>query len=146
MTPNLRKRHFRTWMALAVLIPVGFVWAFISIPPSPPSTSFAKHPAQPTQLEKLVKEADHQHLKINLREDRTGTKRQLEIIVKAPLNHPSTWVYLGTDSEVSIEGKKLVGILANQGVYRFPIDAQPDFSNIILYDAIKKESWTVIEL
>jgi len=115
MTPKLRKIHRYTWFSLAVLLPIGWLAAIWAIPGEVWQTPVRpEHPV--AFLPFIVQSKESGDFVINLREDKTGERRQIEIFIKKPLTNPNT--------TITIEGQeKTLGLLGTRGVWRFDLDS-----------------------
>lgn len=138
MTRALRKRHLLIWCFLAILLPLGFVSAYLAIPEKVIDNTETRKIDEP--LPKIFMSKDSEFLKINIRKTINQKKQQLEIIIKKPLEAPCNLVYF-SNSEF-IENGVLLGILSSKGVYRFDLTNQEPIKNkasVFIYDNIKKQ-------
>lgn len=116
MTPALRKTHRYAWYALAILLPMGWLAAIRAIP-----GEIRQQPVRREQalaLPVLAQSRQSGDLLINLRQDSSGTKRQLEIFIQKPLTEPNTAVILENQPT-----DQLIGLLGTRGVWRFELDS-----------------------
>ena len=115
MTPKLRKAHRYIWFSLAVLLPIGWLAAIWAIPGEVWQTPV--RPERPVAfLPFIVQSKESGDFVINLREDKWGERRQIEIFIKKPLTNPNT--------TITIEGEeKTLGLLGTRGVYHFDLDS-----------------------
>ncbi|MCK6691202.1 MAG: hypothetical protein L6Q97_03765 [Thermoanaerobaculia bacterium] len=116
MTPALRKTHRYAWYALAILLPMGWLAAIRAIP-----GEIRQQPVRREQalaLPVLAQSRQSGDLLINLRQDSSGTKRQLEIFIQKPLSNPNTLVILENQ-----HAEQLIGLLGTRGVWRFDLDS-----------------------
>lgn len=115
MTPKLRKAHRYIWFSLAILLPIGWVAAIWVMPGEVWQTPV--RPEQPVAfLPFIVQSKESGDFVINLREDKWGERRQIEIFIKKPLTNPNT--------TITIEGQeKTLGLLGTRGVYHFDLDS-----------------------
>lgn len=117
MTPALRRAHYRIWLALAVLLPLGWVAAILAIP-----GDIQQEPVRAPQiaaLPVLLVSKESGSFLINLRTDSAGAKKQLEILLKSPQTNPSTLVYWINAHQ---QRPVLLGALQTRGLYRFELD------------------------
>ncbi len=120
MTPTLRKIHRYTWFSLAILLPIGWLAAIWAIPGKVWQTPV--RPEQPAALPLILQSKESGDFVINLRQDSSGTQKQVEIFIKKPLKTPNTTVTVeGGGSKV--EGEILLGLLGTRGVYHFDLDS-----------------------
>ncbi|GAB2584032.1 hypothetical protein [Spirosoma areae] len=129
MTPTLRRSHRIMWLGLAILLPIGFVAALRlnTIPPvqvQPIGLPLA------ASLPVLIKSINNPGLQVNLRRDRKSAERQLEIIVRQPLEVPSVVVRVGD------AGGQAIGQLDVAGVYRFSLPDSSAYPTITLTDEV----------
>ena len=148
MISQLRKRHLTIWTILAVLLPVGFVVATLSIPPSATvrTLTTSTQPALPT----VLASQETPELKLNRRTASQADQQQLEVVIKQPLTSASTLVYLATDPR-STDAKQgiLLGRLGSKGVYRFVVPSGQSAEKgwkVLLYDVIKGQTIQTILL
>jgi hypothetical protein len=140
MISQLRKRHLTIWMALAVLLPIGFIAAILSIPT--PATMAQLASSVPPALPTVLASGETPELKLN-RRTANQPDQQLEVIIKQPLTHASALVYLSEEGKAM--GKRpgtLLGRLGSKGVYRFAVPAVLSTEKtwkVILYDALKDQ-------
>lgn len=116
MTPALRKTHRYAWYALAILLPMGWLAAIRAIP-----GEIRQQPVRREQalaLPVLAQSRQSGDLLINLRQDSSGTRRQLEIFIQKPLTEPNTAVILENQPT-----DQLIGLLGTRGVWRFDLDS-----------------------
>lgn len=147
MNLTLRKRHLKTWIVLSILLPIGFVAAYLAIPATANGTIIPNE-VNPTAFFQIIKTADHPTLLFNLRSNSEG-ERQAEIVLKQPLTTPSTLAYLSDGDIGSIQGKPLLGKLDNKTVYRFDLkdtNVPEDVRYLLLYDLVKKQIYETIKI
>ena len=114
MTSKLRKAHRYIWFLLAILLPIGWLAAIWAIPGEVWQTPV--RPEQPAALPALLQSKESGDFVINLRQDSTSERRQIEIFIKKPLANPNT--------TITIEGQeKTLGLLGTRGVWRFDLDS-----------------------
>jgi len=120
VTPKLRKAHRYIWFSLAVLLPIGWLAAIWAIPGEVWQTPVRAE--QPAALPLLLQSKESGDFVINLLQDSTGKRRQVEIFIKKPLTNPNTTITVeGGGSKA--EGEKLLGLLGTRGVWRFDLDS-----------------------
>lgn len=136
MNRNLRKRHLHIWVILALLLPLGFIWAYQVIPSTESSPSLL--PTGSSLSDELF-----------LVSLTAGSNKapKLEISIQQPLSTPSTLVYLTSKSSPEIEQAILIGALGPKGVYHFDLPRQiPDDPLILFYDAINQQMYHQIAI
>ena len=123
MIRSLRKRHLNAWIILALVLPLGFIWAYLVIPHN-----------LPDPLEAVVSTGEL----FSIKKATNGTD-QLEITIQQPLTTPSTLVYLAGKSTPDIKTALLIGSLGPRGKYVFNLPSQlPQDPVVLFYDAISK--------
>lgn len=145
MMKPLRKRHLQTWSVLALLLPAGIVFAWLSIPNQQPVKLLQ---APPTELLPVIKQtSDLRNYMIRIRSNQENTAWQLEWKNKTILTVPSAVIYIMVrekNPENSFDPEKavLVGRIESVGDYFFPITVnQAGFkeSDLVLYDFIHEK-------
>ena len=144
----LRKRHLQIWMALAMLLPVGIVFAWLVIPnPSPVKLL----QSQSTELLPVIKQSsDQKDYCINVRSNKDNTQWQLEWKNKNPLTAPSAVIYKtslnpsegGTSRPFIPNNSQLIGRIEARGDYTFllPHDSSGYKEiQLILFDFIHQQ-------
>lgn len=111
MTPELRQRHRRVWQLWAILLPIGFVSAILVLPQKVTQATLVENTATP--LSKIIQTKETDWLTANIRSSDSDNK-QLEIVLKKPLNVPSTQIFWQNT---------FLGNLGAKGTYRFPLDS-----------------------
>jgi len=147
MIKPLRKRHLQIWMTLAVLLPVGIVFAWLVIP-NQPSVKLLQAPA--TELLPVVKRtADRENYIITLRSNEENTKWQLEWRNKTILTVPSAVIYKVNESNDDMTNWVLIGRIETKGRYIFQLepDSNPQKQlKLVLYDFIHEQKIDSINL
>lgn len=113
MTPALRKIHRYTWFLLALLLPIGWLAAIWAIPGEVWQTPV--RPGQPAPLPIVAQSRASGDFVINLRQDSSGTRRQIEIFIKKPLTNPNT--------TIAVDGETVLGFIGTRGIWRFGLDS-----------------------
>lgn len=136
MIKPLRKQHLRAWQALALLLPLGIVSAWLSVPR--PAYNKIFQPGASVALPLVVKTIERPDYTASLRRDPGNTAFQLEWINKEKLVIPSALIYQTTDGSNDIQHAVIVGRVEARGVYRFSLkkDTTASGFHFILYDII----------
>ena len=136
MIKPLRKRHLQIWRALALLLPLGIVSAWLSVPR--PVYNKVFHPGASIALSVVVKTIERPEYAASLRRDSGNTAFQLEWANKEKLVIPSALIYQAADTSNDIQHAVIVGRVEARGVYRFPLkkDTTGTGFHFILYDII----------
>jgi hypothetical protein len=148
MMKPLRKRHLQLWIAWAVLIPVGIVFAWLAIPNTEPVKLFQQSTAD--LLPVLKKTRDKKDYTVNLRSNQDNTLWQLEWKNKTALTVPSAVIYKASPSPSkggALESfrpgsAELIGRIEARGDYVFPLPQDSNGYNqlhLILYDFIHQQ-------
>lgn len=141
MIYQLRKRHRYTWSILAVLLPLGFVLAFLTIPEQKMDSKNLGF-GQPEALVDVVKRVEGRLINANIRKTANQPQVQLEIMVMHPIKSPAATVHLSDRPVESDADGQFIGQLGPKGVYRFNLDSvQSQYSSfyLLIYDPIKDQ-------
>ena len=127
MILRYRRRHFRIWMALAILLPIAFVVAWYSIPDSldPPFSD-------PADLQ----------LEYNFK----GTTGHIQFNIKDPISNTGALVLVGKNSDSAIEDCIIVGQIQGAGSYKFTTDEDVSGSFALLYNPFTRKVINSFEL
>ena len=149
MIKSLRKRHLQIWALWAVLLPVGIIVAWMTIPKKVTQELLPSK----NQIINIVDSIPQQVLSIQLHSviEKEGYKIAISldsligyfIIVtnKKELTSPSLLLYEVIDhTTTNIDKQDLLGRIDGKGSYSFPIklDSLNTYS-FVLYDIIKKQ-------
>lgn len=115
MTPTLRKAHRITWFTLALVLPIAWLAAIWVIPDAVFQDPL--RPAQPDALAALVRSKETHDLRFSLRQDASGTKQQLEVLILKPLEQANATLVLESNPEIAL------GQLGARGVWRFALES-----------------------
>lgn len=148
MIKALRKRHRQVWMAWAILLPAGIVFAWLAIPNRSPVKLLQT--ASTELLPEIIRSKDAKDYFINLRSNKENTIWQLEWKNKTVLMVPSAVIYKaslrpssgGTLDSFNPEKSELVGRIEARGDYVFPLKFDSTGTNtmkFILYDFIHEK-------
>ncbi len=119
MIQPLRKRHKLIWSIFAVLLPLGFIMALLSIPPhTGPGES-------------------NEPIKVHLLGD--GEQKVLEVVVEGPIKSGFANVYSAADETTDIDEATLLGPLHGTGTYRYQLWPDMTPSTLIIFDQFKNE-------
>ena len=136
MTISLRRRHYYTWLLLAVLLPLGVWWAYTHLPQTPTS-DFSRQVALPYPT--LLKTQQTDQLKVALRAD-SAQNQQLELVILKPLIGAANQVYVSNSAQNPRQ--ILMGSVANTGLYRFALPQSVAHSSVLIvsiYDVFKQK-------
>lgn len=141
MIKPLRKRHRQIWMAWAVLLPVGILFAWLAIPDQQP----VKLLRTDTEglLPEVIRSADKKDYLVTVRSNKEKTQWQLEWKNKTALTVPSAVIYRKINSNTDITKQQLVGRIEAKRDYVFKL--LPDSSGykkirLVLYDFIHQRT------
>src|SRR6478736_9512578 len=116
MIKPLRKRHLQIWTAIAVLLPVGMICAWLVVPK--PVKDHLWQPASTVALPVIIKSVKKENYTVNLRTNNDLSATQLEWINQAALTSPSAIIYELSQSDTGqlIENADLIGRIDAKGV------------------------------
>lgn len=126
------------WLAIAVVLPLGYLLALISRPDPIENSSDLIDQAKTTIIKEL---ADHPVLKAWLSKNASDTYF-LELDLRKPSNHPLAGFYLGDSAEAAISNCQLLGTVGAAGHQRFVVDSLllgKTRQYLLQYDPIRKE-------
>lgn len=129
MTPTLRRSHRFLWLALALVLPVGFIMALRQT--GQPLAQEPIGPTAPVALPILVRSVSNPDLTLTLRKAVRTPDQQLEILVKTALETPSAVVRVRQAG-----GWRAVGLLSAPDVYRFAMPGTETHPEIDVWDDI----------
>ena len=130
MTPNLRRSHRIMWLGLAILLPIGFV-AALRLNTIPPVQEQPIGLPIVASLPILIKSVEKPGLQVNLRRNGQSRARQLEIVVRQPLEVPSGVVRVGSGAN-----GRAIGTVDVAGTYRFALPDSSAHPTIKLVDEV----------
>lgn len=138
MIRALRKRHRQIWIAIAVLLPVGMISAWLVVPK--PVRDHLWQPASSFPLPVVLKSVTKDPYDVSLRTNGDRSALQLEWINKQALTAPSAIIYElpASDDSLPIERDEPIGRIDARGMYHFPLkkDSANPLPHFILYDII----------
>lgn len=147
MTPSLRSIHRRIWYALALLLPLGFIIAVISIPGAVADPGFSGH--QPEAFPVVARSGGTDKYPVALRKaENQGNQFQVELTVTEPLTVPSALVYFSIRPEGGPEDGLLLGSLGSTGTHRFNLnlpETMPKALYLYLYDPVNQEVFQILK-
>ena len=139
----LQKRHRLVWSVLAILLPIGFISAYMAI---------QEVPVNMTEEEKLYSaekpfgEREDEFFKITEEESTfEGSIINILIIeIKKPINQAATVIYISETDQ--IDNQKAIGQLDKTGTYIFMLqDPLQTNDNILFYNPIHKEVFHILK-
>lgn len=135
------------WLIIAILLPIGFVAAWQSVPEAPQVETESVFTQKMPQYPEVFASGENELLKVNLRFSAKDSAYQLETITKEALTHASYWLYLNHDSHANVSKSIAIGALTEATINRFPIET-PMYKapTIVVYDEIKKKPISKIDL
>ena len=142
MIIQLRRRHYYTWLILAVLLPILVLLAYFNIPENAES-NFNRQGILPYEKVLKSKKTDDLEAKI-----RVNSKQnfQLELTILKPIEGAANQVFVANSSQKT--SKVLIGSIESTGVYRFPLPDSLGKSpiSLIIFDVIKQKEILKIEI
>ncbi|MEQ1677709.1 MAG: hypothetical protein ABL876_13455 [Chitinophagaceae bacterium] len=143
----LRRRHRQIWMAWALLLPAGIVFAWLVIPNQPPVKLLKAESA--VVLPEIVRTADKANYQVNLRSNKERTAWQLEWKNKTALTVPSAVIYRIAGVDKDISKGHIIGRIETKGLYLFSLPADSSGYKqlkLLLYDFIHEKQIEIINL
>jgi hypothetical protein len=137
MMKPLRKRHLQVWTALAVLLPLGIISAWLYAPNTVPVKLLDKE--QAALLPVTVQTKESKSYTGILRTNEQKAAWQLEWQNKTPLTVPSAVIYRKISNDNGIIKNELVGRIESKGNYVFNINTGSSNNSafsFVLYDFI----------
>jgi hypothetical protein len=140
MIKTLRKRHRQVWIAWAVLIPAGILFAWLVIPNQPPVKLLQASIKEPLPV--VIKTSDSENYTVNIRTNQANSEWQVEWCNKTVLTVPSAVIYRTASNDLKNfkpENAYLIGRIEATGKYIFPINADSTgitHVHLVLYDFI----------
>ena len=149
MIKPLRKRHRQIWMAWAILLPVGILFAWLAVP-NQPAVRLLQNTTE-TLLPDIVQSGSFPDYSIKLRSNENRNSWQLEWFNKKVLMVPSAVIYQANEKTgpFTPARAKLIGRIEAQGSYRFPITIDSAINkplDLVLYDFIHNKIIDSIQL
>ncbi|HRI21021.1 MAG TPA: hypothetical protein PLA68_08700 [Panacibacter sp.] len=118
MIKSLRRRHLQTWIILAIILPVGIVIAWISIPEQ--AKDKLLQPAAAKALPNVLAFKENDNYTVRIRSNNDTSQLQLEWINKKTLTYPTATIYRTLNNmEDDIDHAALVGRIEARGTYYF---------------------------
>ena len=137
MIKSLRKRHLQVWTALAILLPLGIISAWLYAPNPVHVKLLDKEQAALLPVTVQVKRSNCYIA--TLRSNKEKTLWQLEWKNSTPLTVPSAVIYRKINNNLDITKNELIGRIEARGNYVFDIknDSSTNSTfNFVLYDFI----------
>ena len=142
MIIQLRRRHYYSWLVLAVLLPILVLWAYFNIPENAES-NFKRQGILPFEKVLKSKKTDDLEAKIRVNANRNF---QLELTISNPIEGAANQVFVSNSSQKV--SKILLGSIESTGVYRFllpdSLAKSPVF--ITIFDAFKQKEIIALEM
>ena len=132
MIHTLRRRHFLTWILIALILPVLFLLAWNEIPE-------ASNQIGTNQLNIALSKKTDPLVKVS--ELHEGANNYLVIKLSRSLEKPSIVAYIGGSSTALVSESVLLGRIEGSGTYKFQTseESTPEGSHLLFYDPIAKE-------
>ena len=128
MIHSLRRRHFFTWIIIALILPVLFLLAWNEIPEASNQIG-TKQLSNST--DPLVKVSEHHE----------GANNYVVLKLSRPAEKPSVVAYVGSSSTALVSESMLLGRVEGSGTYKFRISEEliREGSHLLFYDPINKK-------
>ncbi|MEO6168760.1 MAG: hypothetical protein ABIO46_01220 [Chitinophagales bacterium] len=141
MIAPLRKRHFRMWLAIGVVLPLLTVSAYLMAPQFPPEDFTEQNIAFPELLRSVVSEK----YMFNIKKNYAGGT-MLEIVQISKFNPASELVSISYSKKNSSEKtSRVLGMMGGNSIYLFNLkDIAPPFS-VEVNDTINHQVLAKIE-
>lgn len=128
----------RIWTAIAVLLPVGMICAWLVVPK--PVKDYLWQPSSTLALPVVIKSINRENYTVSLRTNNDRSALQLEWINQLPLTSPSAIIYelYPGDKDEHMENADLIGRIDSRGTYHFSLkkDSAQIPMQFVLYDII----------
>jgi uncharacterized protein YpmB len=133
MIKPLRKRHYQIWATFAILIPAVIISAYLAVPKQAVGNLLQEDKSE--ALPVVINKAERKNYSVYLRHSNDKQNYQLQWDNKKIAALPSSLIY-----KISNNQKELVGRIASEGDYLFPLpkDTAGRYS-FILYDIIHQQ-------
>ena len=139
MIKPLRKRHLQIWMILAILIPIGIISAYISIPKT--TTNKLLQSTVGEALPVLIKSIDRTSYAASLRTNKDSSQLQLEWKNRAASVYPSSLIYQLAENSDDIKQAAIIGRVEARGDYYFSLKKDSTkYFRFVLYDIIHQQT------
>lgn len=137
MIISLRNRHLFIWVALAILLPIGFSLAYFAIPEKSPGRLVI--PEVLPAMGQILSSHESDELLIRVLGNASETQKQLEFTLKESLSSPSSFIYLcASGKSEQLDQCRALGRLKSKGVYRFELKENSKEFELVIFDMIKK--------
>lgn len=143
MIKSLRKRHLQIWIILAIILPVGIIVAWISVPEPAKDKLLQPLSAEdlPVTLKTFYSRGPYE---VVLQTNADTSEFQLKWMNKQTLTYPTATIYKMPLRDTEITNGKLVGRVEARGNYYFKVDSTFNTSKdsayqLLLYDFIHKQ-------
>ncbi len=141
----LRKRHLQIWTAWAILIPVGIIAGYVSVPKKAIGELIQVDSGK--ELPLVINSADKTNYSVVLRSSEDKSQLQLEWINKTASTYPSSLIYKVSNEKQELKDAELIGRVEAKGHFYFPLKNDSAAKNIfILYDIIHQQKIDLINL
>lgn len=141
----LRKRHLQIWTAWAILIPVGIIAGYVSVPKKAIGELIQVDSGKALPL--VINSADKTNYSVVLRSSEDKSQLQLEWINKTASTYPSSLIYKVSNEKQELKDAELIGRVEAKGHFYFPLKNDSAAKNIfILYDIIHQQKIDLINL
>ena len=148
MIKTLRKKHLQIWILCAVLIPVGIIVVWMSMPKKVMQdldwviNSTPELPGPTLSVNKMIDSVENQNYKISIRGDSSETLLLLEFETKKEIITPSLLLYQVIDPTTNdLDKQELIGRIQGDRPHYFSFKRNNNSDNkYILYDFIKKQT------
>ena len=145
MILKLRKRHRYTWIALSIILPVGFVLALANRPgPILPNEQMIEQAIPGFNERQPVAAAKTEGWSIEAYRAPDG-QTWLEAKFREASQRPVSVLYLSPRAGAGIDVARAVGPVGPRGIYQYPLDsttASWKEYHVFFYDQVRKEIYS----
>lgn len=117
MIYKLRKRHFYTWILLAIILPLGFFLALTAIPKEQFNNTFLY--SRPADA-RTTSPANNEWVTVS--QLLTGQHIMLEVTINQPLTVPSSLLFIASSESAPIKEARLLGKLDSKNTSLFDLE------------------------
>lgn len=131
MIVKLRKRHFYTWVVLALATPVMIILAYTNVRSISPDDYKLE---QAEAFAEVIGTSQSEHLLLNLRKQ--GVQYQMEAVILKPIQAANTMLQMKLGQKDVVLGR-----LGSKGLYRFNVPDNVPINKelqVSVFDQIKK--------
>ena len=148
MILKLRNRHRHAWMALAVLLPIGFVVALANRPEAAVPNDGSVGRTNPFPERQTIASAENEAWRAEVLKAQDG-KMWLEAHFKTAAQRPLSTLYLAPQAGASPADAVAAGAVGPRGLYQYRLDsliAGWQEYYLFFYDQVRREAYSETQL